>query len=152
MSVPLSTCLTPCRQPHFMLAAVCSLHLLIMMKKGGRELWGRWHWMEYGKRYLRDMVRGWGGWWASRELKTNKTSPATEKRVHFAFWSVSGNLFQRVGAVLWNDLAPRCFLFVFSPNPENRVEAPLLRPLQKLSLKRGMVLDQVFIVVGIIIV
>ena len=32
-----------------------------------------------------------------------------------AFWKVSGNLYQKVGATLLNDHAP-C-LFVFSPNP-----------------------------------
>ena len=35
-----------------------------------------------------------------------------------AFWSVPGNLFQKVGAGLRNDLAPECILFGFSPNPE----------------------------------
>ena len=38
--------------------------------------------------------------------------------VSSAFWSVSGNLFQKVGAVLRKYLAPECLLFAFSPNPE----------------------------------
>ena len=32
---------------------------------------------------------------------------------------MSGSLFREgSGSALWNDLAPECFLFAFSPNPE----------------------------------
>ena len=41
---------------------------------------------------------------------TEKTSPAC--------WSVSGNLFQRMGIALRNDFTPECFLFAFSSNPD----------------------------------
>ena len=46
------------------------------------------------------------------ELKTS----ATEKMQHLLL--VSDSVFQNVGAALWNDLAPQCFLFVFLLNPE----------------------------------
>ena len=35
-----------------------------------------------------------------------------------ALRNVSTNLFLAVATALLNDLAPECFLFVFSPNPE----------------------------------
>lgn len=51
----------------------------------------------------------WGGWGDRRvteELKERKKAAAAEKIQHL---SVSGNLFQRVGAALWNDLAWSAF-------------------------------------------
>ena len=52
----------------------------------------------------------------TKKVKTCMISTAAENTS--ALWTVSGDPFQRVGAVLRNDLAPECFLFVFSPNPE----------------------------------
>ena len=51
------------------------------------------------------------------QVKTNVISAATEKTSP-ACWSVSGNLYQRVGTALRNDITPECFLFVFSSNPD----------------------------------
>ena len=41
--------------------------------------------------------------------------PKTQRLVYCA---VFGSLFHRVGVALRNDLAPGCFLFVFSMNPQ----------------------------------
>ena len=56
----------------------------------------------------------------TEELKTNTISAAAEKTkclLHFEV-CLQGSLLQRVGAALLNDLAPECFLFVFSPSPK----------------------------------
>ena len=55
----------------------------------------------------------------TKELNTSTISAAAKKTpclLHFG--ALPGNLFHRVGAALRNDLAPECFLFGFSPNPE----------------------------------
>ena len=53
----------------------------------------------------------------TKESKTNKFQlpPKTHRLVYCA---VFGSLFHRVGVALRNDLAPGCFLFVFSMNPQ----------------------------------
>ena len=47
------------------------------------------------------------------EFKTNEVLAAAKKMqcLRTAFWSVSGNLFQRVGTALRNDTVPVYFLF-----------------------------------------
>ena len=66
-----------------------------------------------------------------------------------ALWTVSGNPFQRVGAVLRNDLAPECFLFVLSSNPEmlslhwvktEWTDGPAKEPPHAVSLKSRKIL------------
>ena len=67
-----------------------------------------------------DGDRGRGGRWVTITGVEHKYdfSCCRKDAMSSAFWSVPGNLFQRVGAALRNDLALECFLFGFSPNPE----------------------------------
>ena len=60
---------------------------------------------------------GWG--WGDHKVE-NKCdfSCCWKEAMSFAPWSLSGSLFQRMSAALWNDLALEHFLFVFLPNLE----------------------------------
>ena len=51
-------------------------------------------------------------------FKTIVILAAAEKSYVSAWRSSSGSLFQRVGATLRSDFAPKYFSFVFSPSPE----------------------------------
>ena len=48
----------------------------------------------------------------------NITKCCQKEAMSFVWLILSGSLFQRVGAALWNDLAPERFSFVSLPNPE----------------------------------
>ena len=55
----------------------------------------------------------------TKELKTNMISAEHVKEaMSSAFWTVSGSLFQRLGAALRNGLGPGHLMFVFPLNPQ----------------------------------
>ena len=57
-----------------------------------------------------------GGRWVTKELKTSEISAVAEKTQCLLHFSVSDCLVQKVVAALRSNLAPECFLFVFSTN------------------------------------
>ena len=82
-------------------------HVLVTF---GKEDWKGWGYDNKGRKTGRGMRESqiWKEMWFLLSPKRSNV---------FCLINLSGSLFQKVGAPLWNYLAPECFSFVFSPRP-----------------------------------